>query len=49
MRDIEFAEGRYRRLLSDYPEFIDVYHHLAMLLDVNDREEEAFRPLAARR
>lgn len=42
VRDIEYAEGRYRRLLSDYPEFIDVYHHLAMLLDENDREEEAF-------
>jgi len=40
--DIEYAEDRYRWLLSDYPEFIDVYHHLAMLLDETDRESEAF-------
>lgn len=40
--DVEYAEGRYRRLLSDYPEFIDVYHHLAMLLDEAGREAEAF-------
>jgi len=40
--DVEIAEGRYRRLLSDYPEFIDVYHHLAMLLDEAGRETEAF-------
>ena len=40
--DVEYAEGRYRRLLTDYPEFIDVYHHLAMLLDEAGRETEAF-------
>ena len=40
--DDEYAEQRYRRLLADYPEFIDVYHHLAMLLDESGREEEAF-------
>jgi len=40
--DVEYAEGRYRRLLSDYPEFIDVYHHLAMLLNEAGREIEAF-------
>lgn len=39
--DLEYAEDRYRQLLSDYPEFIDVYHHLAMLLDESEREEEA--------
>ena len=31
--DINQAEQRYRQLLTDYPEFIDVYHHLALLLD----------------
>jgi len=40
--DDDYAEQRYRQLLSDYPEFIDVYHHLAMLLDETDRESEAF-------
>jgi tetratricopeptide (TPR) repeat protein len=40
--NVEYAEGRYRRLLSDYPEFIDVYHHLAMLLDEAGQEAEAF-------
>jgi tetratricopeptide (TPR) repeat protein len=39
--DEEYAEQRYRRLLADYPEFIDVYHHLAMLMDVTDRKDEA--------
>jgi len=37
------AERRYRQLLLDYPEFIDVYHHLAMLLDETDRYPEAFQ------
>jgi tetratricopeptide (TPR) repeat protein len=41
MGDLEYAENRYRQLLSDYPEFIDVFHHLAMLLDETDREAEA--------
>lgn len=40
--DVEYAEDRYRQLLSDYPEFIDVYHHLAMLLDETGRGAEAF-------
>jgi len=40
--DVEYAEHRYRRLLSDYPEFIDAYHHLAMLLEEIGREDEAF-------
>lgn len=40
--DLVYAEQRYRQLLSDYPEFIDVYHHLAMLLDETDRDPEAF-------
>jgi len=39
--DLDYAEDRYHQLLSDYPEFIDVYHHLAMLLDETDREAEA--------
>lgn len=38
----ELAEQRYRQLIHDYPEFIDAYHHLAMLLDEAEREEEAF-------
>ena len=38
----EWAEERYRQLLADYPEFIDVYHHLAMLLGEVGREDEAY-------
>ena len=40
--DISTAEKQYRQLISDYPEFIDVHHHLALLLDETGREEEAF-------
>jgi tetratricopeptide (TPR) repeat protein len=40
--DVDHAEYRYRRLLDDYPEFIDVYHHLAMLFAETGREDEAF-------
>ena len=40
--EVAYAEARYRQLLSDYPEFIDAYHHLAMLLDETGRAEEAF-------
>jgi tetratricopeptide (TPR) repeat protein len=36
------AEKTYRRLIKDYPEFIDAYHHLAILLSETGREEEAF-------
>ncbi len=32
------------QLLSDYPELIDVYRHLAILLDETDRPQEAFHP-----
>jgi tetratricopeptide (TPR) repeat protein len=37
-----FAEEMYDELIDDYPEFIDVHHHLALLLSVTNREEEAF-------
>lgn len=40
--DISVAEQQYRQLISDYPEFIDVHHHLALLLGETGREEEAF-------
>ena len=40
--DSEVAEGIYRRLIRSYPEFIDAYHHLAILLSESDREQEAF-------
>ena len=43
MGDFTFAEGVYRQLVEDYPEFIDAHHHLALLLDRTGREEEAFR------
>ena len=36
------AEKQYRQLISDYPEFVDVHHHLALLLSETGREEEAF-------
>ncbi|MBT9160979.1 MAG: hypothetical protein DDT26_02276 [Dehalococcoidia bacterium] len=39
---ISKSERGYRQLLSDYPEFIDVYHHLAILLDETGRPQEAF-------
>jgi tetratricopeptide (TPR) repeat protein len=41
--DLAFAEEAYRELLDDYPEFIDVHHHLALVLDVTGRDEEALR------
>jgi len=41
--DLVQAEERYRQLLRDYPEFIDVYHHLAMLLDETGCYPEAFQ------
>ena len=41
--DLAFAAGEYRRLIDEYPEFIDAHHHLALLLDRVGREEEAFR------
>ena len=41
--DFPIAEQMYRRLIDDYPEFIDVHHHLALVLSVTEREEEAFQ------
>lgn len=40
--NISKSERHYRRLLREYPEFIDVYHQLAILLDETDRSQEAF-------
>jgi len=40
--DVTFAEQRFRQLLSDYPEFIDAYHHLAILLEETGDEDEAY-------
>jgi tetratricopeptide (TPR) repeat protein len=37
------GEAGFRRLVGDYPEFIDAYHHLAMLLDETGRRDEALR------
>lgn len=36
-------QREYRALLAEYPEFIDVYQHLALLLDETGREEEALQ------
>jgi tetratricopeptide (TPR) repeat protein len=36
------AEERYRRLVHDWPEFIDAHHHLALVLDETERREEAY-------
>ncbi len=36
------AERRYRRLIEMYPEFIDAYHHLALAVSDQGREDEAF-------
>ncbi|MDF1500066.1 MAG: hypothetical protein P1P76_06335 [Anaerolineales bacterium] len=41
--DVTFAEQRYRQLLTDYPEFIDAYHHLAILLEETGDEDEAYK------
>ena len=40
--DVTFTEQRYRQLLTDYPEFIDAYHHLAILLEESGDEDEAY-------
>ena len=42
MGDFVAAEELYRQLIDEYPEFIDVYHHLALLLSDTNRYEEAF-------
>lgn len=41
--DVATAEAMYRELVDEYPEFIDVHHHLALLLDATGRGEQAFR------
>lgn len=38
-----YAEDEFRALVEDYPEFIDVHHHLALLLEETGRKEEASR------
>jgi len=38
----EEAEAGFRQLVADLPEFIDAWHHLAMLLEETGREDEAF-------
>jgi tetratricopeptide (TPR) repeat protein len=43
MGDVDSAEDTYRELIADYPEFIDVYHHLALLLSETGRGKEAFQ------
>lgn len=35
------TERGYRQLISEFPEFLDVYHHLAMLLDETNHGDEA--------
>lgn len=40
--EMDYAEDRYRQLLEDYPEFIDAYHHLAILLEETGQEAEAY-------
>ena len=41
--DLIRAEEMYHELIDGYPEFIDVHHHLALLLSMTKREEEAFQ------
>jgi len=41
--NITKTEKGYRQLLSEFPEFIDVSHHLAMLLDETTRGDEAIQ------
>jgi len=41
--DVTTAEDMYLDLIDEYPEFIDVHHHLALLLGETGRGEEAFR------
>ena len=37
-----YAEEKYHRLIDEFPEFIDVRHHLALLLSETERKDEAF-------
>lgn len=41
--NISKTERGYRQLIKEYPEFIYVYHHLAILLDETNRADEAFQ------
>jgi tetratricopeptide (TPR) repeat protein len=41
--DVAVTEDMYRDLVDEYPEFIDVHHHLALLLNDTGRDEEAFQ------
>ena len=41
--DVASAEETYRQLIGDYPEFIDVYHHLALLLSERGKGKQAFQ------
>lgn len=40
---VDEAEDAYRRLIVEFPEFIDACHHLALLLNETGRQEGAFR------
>jgi len=40
---VEIAEKGFRKLIREFPEFIDAHHHLALLLDEEGREREAFQ------
>lgn len=41
--DLRKAENDLRLLLDGFPEFIDAYHHLAMILDETKRHNEAYQ------
>jgi tetratricopeptide (TPR) repeat protein len=41
--DVAVAEDMYQDLVGEYPEFIDVHHHLALLFSETGRGKEAFR------
>jgi len=40
---VTFPERTYRQLINEYPEFIDAYHHLALLLSEKGKQEKAFQ------
>jgi tetratricopeptide (TPR) repeat protein len=41
--EYQLAEERYLKLIRDFPEFVDAYHHLALVLSAQGKEAEAFR------
>jgi tetratricopeptide (TPR) repeat protein len=41
--DLQESERLFRLLILEYSEFIDAYHHLAMILDETGRKQEAFQ------